>query len=142
LFQRLRQLDIVKPIQIKISNPLPKNFDYAQRCAHCFNASGHSIEKCWHLKREVQKLIVTGDIVVQNQDVVDTSQSPSPVHDETHMVGMICVEKEYENYSEILGGKLGAKLSALSLSVPKVDLKNEPTNGTQNNLLGQCDEDS
>nr|XP_009601581.1 extensin-3-like [Nicotiana tomentosiformis] len=53
LFQKLRQLDMLKLIQIKIPNPLSKNFDFSQRCAYCYNAPGHSIEKCWHLKRAV-----------------------------------------------------------------------------------------
>lgn len=78
-------------------------------------------------EKAIQKLINAGDIVVQNPDAVDTSQSPSPFHNETHMVGMIGFEKEYENSSEILGGPRVAKLSVLS----EVDLKNEPAKGSQ-----------
>ncbi|XP_070054868.1 uncharacterized protein [Nicotiana tomentosiformis] len=131
LFQKLRQLDMLKPIQIKMLNPLPKNFDYSQRCSYCSDAPGHNIEKCWHLKRAFQKLIDAGDITVQNPVAADTSQSPLSVHNETHIVGMICVEKEYENSSKLLRGPLAAKFSALSVSVPKVDLKNESAKGTQ-----------
>nr|XP_033513560.1 uncharacterized protein LOC117278227 [Nicotiana tomentosiformis] len=122
---------MLKPIQIKMSNPLPKNFDFSQRCAYCSTAPGHSIEQCWHLKRAVQKLIDACDITVQNSDASDTSQSSLPVHNETHMVGMICVEKEYENSSESLGGPLAAKFSAVSISVPEVVLKNELAKRTQ-----------
>jgi len=121
-------------------NPLPKKFDFSQRCAYFSDAPGHSTEKCWHLKKAIQKLIDTGDIVMQNPDAVDTSQSPSPVHNETHMVGMICFEKEYENSSEVLGGPHAAKLSALS----EFDLKNEPAKGTQTqfakvNVMKTCE---
>ncbi|XP_075106488.1 uncharacterized protein LOC142179575 [Nicotiana tabacum] len=124
LFQRLRQLDMLKPIQIKRSNPLPKKFDFSQRCAYCSDAPGHNIEKCWHLKGAVQKLINTGDITAQNPNAADTIQSPLP---EMHMEDMIRVEKENENYSEILGGPRTAKLSMLT----EVDLKSEPAKGTQ-----------
>ncbi|XP_019227723.1 PREDICTED: extensin-like [Nicotiana attenuata] len=57
------------------------------------------------------------DITVQNPDAADTSQRPLPVHNDTHMVGMICVEKEYENSYEFLGRPLAAKFSALSVSI-------------------------
>lgn len=122
---------MLKPTQIKMMNPLPKNFDYSQRCAYCSNSPGHSIEKRWHLKRAVHKLIDAGDITVQNPDTTDTSQSPLHVHNETHMVGMIYVEKEYENSSEFLGIPLTAKFSTLSVLVPEVDLKNEVAKGAQ-----------
>ncbi|XP_070019808.1 uncharacterized protein [Nicotiana sylvestris] len=124
LFQRLRQLDMLKPIQIKRSNPLPKKFDFSQRCAYCSDALGHNIEKCWHLKGAVQKLINTGDITAQNPNAADTIQSPLP---EMHMEDMIRVEKENENYFEILGGPRTAKLSMLT----EVDLKSELAKGTQ-----------
>ncbi|XP_070014078.1 uncharacterized protein [Nicotiana sylvestris] len=84
-----------------------------------------------------------GGIVVQNPDAVDTSKSLSPIHNETHMVGMICFEKKYENSSEILGGPHGAKLSTLS----EVDLKNEPAKKTQmqfaiDNVMETCESPS
>nr|XP_016439321.1 PREDICTED: uncharacterized protein LOC107765209 [Nicotiana tabacum] len=44
---------------------------------------------------------------------------------------MICVEKEYENSSESLGGLLAAKFSAVSILLPEVDLKNELAKRTQ-----------
>jgi len=119
---------MLKPIQIKMSNPLPKKFDFSQRCAYCSDAPGHDIEKCWHLKGAVQKIIDAGDITAQNPNAADTSQIPLL---ETHMEDMTCVEKEYENYSEILGRPVAAKLLALSLLVPKVDHKNEPAKRTQ-----------
>ncbi|XP_070020642.1 uncharacterized protein [Nicotiana sylvestris] len=93
LFQRLRKLDMLKSTQKKMPNPLPKKFDFSQRCAYCSDASGHDIEKCWNLKNAIQRLIDAGDIVVQNPDAADTSQSPLHVHNETHMVGMIYLER-------------------------------------------------
>jgi len=140
LFQKLKQLDMLKSIQIKMSNLLSKKFDFFQRCAYCSDAPGHDIEKCLNLKNAIQKLIDAGDIVVQNPDAADTSQSPSSVHNETHMVGMIYFEKECENSSGSLGGSHATKLSTLS----GVDLKNEPAEGTQkqfvkNNVMKTCE---
>lgn len=80
---------MLKPIQIKMPNPLTKKFDFSQRCAYCSYAPGNDIEKYWNLKNAIQKLIDARDIIVQNPDAVDTSQSPSLVHNETHMVGKI-----------------------------------------------------
>jgi len=121
-------------------NPLPKKFDFSQRCAYCSDAPGHDIEKCWNQKKAIQKLIDAGDIVVQNPDATDTSQSPSPMHNETHMMGMIYVEKEYENSSENLGGPHATKLSALL----EVDPKKKQAKGTQkkfakNNVMETCE---
>lgn len=134
---------MLKPIQIKMSNPLPKKFDFSQRCAYCSDAPEHDIEKCWHLKKAIQKLIDAGDIVVQNPDAANTNQGPSPVRNETHVVGMIYFEKGYENSSEILGGPCATKLSALS----EVDPKNEQAQGTQkqfvkNNVMEICEDPS
>ena len=80
---------------------------------------------------------------MQNPDAADTSQSLSPVHNETHMVGMIYFEKECENSSGILGGPRATKLSALS----EVDPKNEQAKGTQrqsvkNNVMETCESPS
>ncbi|XP_019252856.1 PREDICTED: uncharacterized protein LOC109231668 [Nicotiana attenuata] len=38
LFQRLRQLGVLRPIESKIPNPFPKNLDYSLRCAYCSDA--------------------------------------------------------------------------------------------------------
>jgi len=91
---------------------------------YCSDATGHGIEKCWSLMKAIQKLIDAGNIVIQNPDAADTSQSPSSVHNETHML-------ECENSSGSLGGTRVAELSALS----EVDLKNEPREGPKSNLL-------
>jgi len=72
---------------------------------------------------------------VQHPNAADTSQSPLPVHNEMHMVDMICVEREYENCPESLGGPLTTKCSTLSVLVPEVYLKDELDKGTQKLLL-------
>ncbi|XP_019251119.1 PREDICTED: uncharacterized protein LOC109230039 [Nicotiana attenuata] len=57
LFQRLRQLDVLRPIESKLPNPPPKNLDYSLRCAYCSDTPGHDTVKCWHLKNAIRELI-------------------------------------------------------------------------------------
>ena len=45
-FQKLRTLNVLSPIERKMSNPPPRNLDYYQHCAYCSNAPGHNIERC------------------------------------------------------------------------------------------------
>ncbi|XP_070003320.1 uncharacterized protein [Nicotiana sylvestris] len=75
------------------------------------------------LGKPFNDVLKMGEMVEEGikSDAADTSQGPSPVCNETHMVGMIYIEKEYENSSEFLGGPRAMKLSALS----EVDPKNE-----------------
>ncbi|XP_019239208.1 PREDICTED: uncharacterized protein LOC109219223 [Nicotiana attenuata] len=87
--ERLRQLDVLRPIESKIPNPPPKNLDYSLRCAYCSDAPGHDIEKCWHLKRAIQEIIDTNQIVVQSPDTPNINQNPLPAHAETHMIEIV-----------------------------------------------------
>ncbi|XP_070026042.1 uncharacterized protein [Nicotiana sylvestris] len=82
LFQRLRWLDVLRPIESKIPNPHPMNLDYSLRCAYCSNASGHDIKKCWHLKRAIQELIDTNQIIVQSPDTPNINQNPLSAREE------------------------------------------------------------
>ncbi|XP_070051374.1 uncharacterized protein [Nicotiana tomentosiformis] len=97
LFQRLRQLDVLRPIEPKIPNPPPRNLDYSLRCAYCSDAPGHDTEKCWHLKRAIQELIDTNQIVVQSPEVPNINQNPLPAHAETHMIEIVHKDGEPKN---------------------------------------------
>ncbi|XP_070053934.1 uncharacterized protein [Nicotiana tomentosiformis] len=99
LFQRLKQLDVLRPIEAKIPNPPPKNLDYSLRYAYCSDALGHDTEKCWHLKRAIQELIDTNQIVVQSPDAPNINQNPSPAHVETHMIEIVHKDGELRNFS-------------------------------------------
>ncbi|XP_070048831.1 uncharacterized protein [Nicotiana tomentosiformis] len=100
LFQRLRQLDVLRPIEPKIPNPLPRNLDYSLRCAYCSDASGHDTEKCWHLKRAIQELIDTNQIMVQSPEAPNINQNPLPAHVETHMIEIVHKDGEPKNSSK------------------------------------------
>ncbi|XP_070028760.1 uncharacterized protein [Nicotiana sylvestris] len=49
----LRQLDMLRPIESKLSNPLPKNLDYSVSCEYCSGTLGHDTKKCWNLKNAI-----------------------------------------------------------------------------------------
>ncbi|XP_070045058.1 uncharacterized protein [Nicotiana tomentosiformis] len=100
LFQRLRQLDVLRPIEPKIPNPPPRNLDYSLRCAYCSDAPGNDIEKCWHLKRAIQELIDTNQIVVQSPEAPNINQNPLPAHAETHMIEIVHKDGEPKNSSK------------------------------------------
>ncbi|XP_070040387.1 uncharacterized protein [Nicotiana tomentosiformis] len=100
LFQRLRQLDVLRPIEPKTPNPSPRNLDYSLRCTYCSDAPRHDTEKCWHLKRAIQELIDTNQIVVQSPKAPNINQNPLPAHVETHMIEIIHKDGEPKNSSK------------------------------------------
>nr|XP_009612172.1 uncharacterized protein LOC104105536 [Nicotiana tomentosiformis] len=89
LFQRLRQLDVLRPIEPKIRNPPPRNLDYSLRYAYYSDAPGQDTEKCWHLKRAIQELIDTNQIVVQSPEAPNINQNPLSGHAEIHMIEIV-----------------------------------------------------
>ena len=82
-------MNVLSPIERKVSNSPPKNVDYSRRCAYCSDAPGHDTEKCWFLKKAIQELIDTQQIVVQNSDAPNINQNPLPTHTETNMLELI-----------------------------------------------------
>ncbi|XP_070049903.1 uncharacterized protein [Nicotiana tomentosiformis] len=100
LFQRLRQLDVLRPIEPKIPNPPPRNLDYSLRCTYCSDAPGHDTEKCWHLKRAIQELIDKNQIMVQSPEAPNINQNPLPAHAETHMIKIVHKDGEPKNFSK------------------------------------------
>ncbi|XP_019252806.1 PREDICTED: uncharacterized protein LOC109231613 [Nicotiana attenuata] len=100
LFQRLRQLDVLRPIELKLPNPPPKNLDYSLRCAYCSDAPGNDTEKCWHLKSAIQELIDTNQIMVQSPEAPNINQNPLPAHAETHMIEIVYKDGDPEKPSK------------------------------------------
>ncbi|XP_070029866.1 uncharacterized protein [Nicotiana sylvestris] len=86
--------------ELKIPNPHPKNLDYSLRCAYCSDAPGHDIEKCWHLKRAIQELIDTNQIVVQSPDAPNINQNPLPAHEKIHIIEIVHNDGEPKKYSK------------------------------------------
>ncbi|PHT69852.1 hypothetical protein T459_24956 [Capsicum annuum] len=68
LFQRLVQEAMITPLFGHTLNRRSRNFDPNARCAYHSEAQGNSIEDCRDLKREIEKMIHDGSIMVQNID--------------------------------------------------------------------------
>ncbi|XP_070025533.1 uncharacterized protein [Nicotiana sylvestris] len=82
----LRQLDMLRPIQSKLPNPIPKNLDYSVSCEYCSGTPGYDMEKCWHLKSAIQVLTDTNKIEVQAPEAPNINRNPMPTHQETNMI--------------------------------------------------------
>ncbi|XP_019228239.1 PREDICTED: uncharacterized protein LOC109209431 [Nicotiana attenuata] len=89
LFHRLRQLDMLRPIESKLPNPPPKNLDYSVSCEYCSGTPGHDTEKCWHLKCAIQELIDTNRIEVQAPETPNINRNPMPAHQKTNMIEIV-----------------------------------------------------
>ncbi|KAM3397394.1 hypothetical protein P3S68_000906 [Capsicum galapagoense] len=59
---------MITPLLGHTSNRRLRNFDPNARCTYHSDAQGHSIEDCRDLKREIEKMIQDGSIMVQNID--------------------------------------------------------------------------
>ncbi|XP_075086717.1 uncharacterized protein LOC142169417 [Nicotiana tabacum] len=91
---------LLRPIEPKTPNPPPRNLDYSLRCTYCSDAPGHDTEKCWHLKRVIQELIDTNQIVVQSPETPNINQNPLSAHAETHMIEIALKDGEPKNSSK------------------------------------------
>ncbi|XP_075074637.1 uncharacterized protein LOC142162213 [Nicotiana tabacum] len=100
LFQWLRKLEVLRPIEAKILNPPLKNLDYSLRCAYCSDAPGHDTEKCYSLKMAIQELIDANKIVVQSPDAPNINQNPLLAHAETHMIEIVHKDGETKKSSK------------------------------------------
>ncbi|MCD7446351.1 hypothetical protein HAX54_005958 [Datura stramonium] len=61
-FEMLRSHEILHPKNDDIPNPLRKDFDPNKHCAFHSGMQGHDTNECRHLKKEIQKLIISGRI--------------------------------------------------------------------------------
>ncbi|XP_070007413.1 uncharacterized protein [Nicotiana sylvestris] len=93
---RLRQLDMLKPIEAKLPNPPPRNLDHSVCCKYCSGAPRHNMEKCWQLKTAIQELIDTNRIEIQAPEASNINQNPLPTHHETNMIEYKAIPWNYE----------------------------------------------
>ncbi|XP_070019721.1 uncharacterized protein [Nicotiana sylvestris] len=70
------------------TDPYAKGFDPTIWCMYHSNLQVHSIEDCCALKREKERMIREGIIVIQDSDTQNIAQNPLPAHDDAHFVGM------------------------------------------------------
>ena len=64
---------MITPLLGHTLNLRSRNFNPNARCVYHSDAQGHSIEDCRDLKREIEKMIQDGSIMVQNIDIKGSS---------------------------------------------------------------------
>lgn len=69
LFERLRHAGLIEPLPAYTPDSRVKSFDPAARYAYHSNVRGHNIESCRNMKRELEKMIQKGRIVINNSDM-------------------------------------------------------------------------
>ncbi|XP_070020801.1 uncharacterized protein [Nicotiana sylvestris] len=57
---------------------------------------GHNVESCRDLKREIERMIQEGIIVVQDNDTQNITQNPLPTHDDAHFGDMLTEVNDIE----------------------------------------------
>ncbi|XP_060182324.1 uncharacterized protein LOC132611988 [Lycium barbarum] len=77
-------------------NPNARGFDPTIRCEYHSNTQGHSTKNCFTLKRAIEKLIDDKSIVIHDEEAPNVTNNPLPTHNNAHVVGMICDDKEYK----------------------------------------------
>ncbi|KAJ1427424.1 hypothetical protein SESBI_09677 [Sesbania bispinosa] len=76
LYDTLLQQHLVTPeVPQPVSNPPPKWYNPAKMCKYHMGAPGHSIEKCWTFKLQVQRLRDAGQLFFEEGERKSTGTS-------------------------------------------------------------------
>ena len=84
---------MIAPIPPNHVDPRARSFDPSKRCEYHSNAQGHNVEDCRALKREIERMIQEGIIVVQGSNTPTVTRNPLQVHDNTQIVGVVGNDK-------------------------------------------------
>ncbi|XP_019255005.1 PREDICTED: uncharacterized protein LOC109233575 [Nicotiana attenuata] len=97
LFQKLKQMGVIRPIAPHHMHPDSHGLQANARCEYHSGAPGHSTDDCWTLKRAIERLISEKLIVVTNgEDPSNVTNNSFPAHNDVHFVGMIDRDQEYK----------------------------------------------
>lgn len=122
MFQKLRALNILSPIERKMSNPPLRTLDYSQHCAYCSDSTGHNIEVCWYLKRAIKDLNYTNRIMVESLNGPNINQNQLPRHTETNILEMMKSCEEFKvPYKPILKEGTSAENSTNVVDLTKME---------------------
>ncbi|XP_060212073.1 uncharacterized protein LOC132639649 [Lycium barbarum] len=94
LFERLRTARLLQPIEGRIPDPIPRNFEGNKRCAYHSGIQGHDTEECFGLKNQVEALIKSGAIQCTSAPP-NVNNNPLPNHG-NRAVNMISFDEEYD----------------------------------------------
>uniref|UniRef100_M1DGZ3 Gag-pro n=1 Tax=Solanum tuberosum TaxID=4113 RepID=M1DGZ3_SOLTU len=87
LFERLRTAGVLQPVEGKLPDPIPHNFDGNKRCAYHSGVQGHDTEDCYGLKNQIESLIRRG-VIKCTPAPPNVNNNPLPNH-ENREVNMV-----------------------------------------------------
>ena len=68
MFEKLKLSGLIELLLGYTPDPYAKGFNPAVRCMYHSNVQGHSIEDCRSLKKEIERMIQEGAIVINDSD--------------------------------------------------------------------------
>ncbi|KAG5631521.1 hypothetical protein H5410_003238 [Solanum commersonii] len=80
LFERLRAAGVLQPVEGKLPDPIPRNFDGSKRCAYHSGVQGHDTEDCYGLKNQIESLIRRG-VIKCTPAPPNVNNNPLPNHE-------------------------------------------------------------
>ncbi|KAG5599489.1 hypothetical protein H5410_030859 [Solanum commersonii] len=90
----LRTTRVLQPVEGKLLDLIPCNFDRNKRCAYHLGVQGHDIEDCYGLKNQIESLIRRG-LTKCTPSPPNVKNNPLPNH-ENQKVNMVTPDEEYE----------------------------------------------
>uniref|UniRef100_M1DW54 Uncharacterized protein n=1 Tax=Solanum tuberosum TaxID=4113 RepID=M1DW54_SOLTU len=93
LFERLRTAGVLQPVQGKLPDPIPRNFDGNKQYAYHSGIQGHDTEDCYGLKNQIESLIKRG-VIKCTPAPPNVNNNPLPNH-ENRKVNMVTLDEEY-----------------------------------------------
>ncbi|KAG5615843.1 hypothetical protein H5410_015667 [Solanum commersonii] len=101
LFERLRTAGVLQPVEGKLPDTIPHNFDGNKRCAYHSGVQGHDTEDCYGLKNQIESLIKRG-VIKCTPTPPNVNNNPLPNH-ENREVNMVTLDDKYgtPNYPNI-----------------------------------------
>ncbi|XP_049391611.1 uncharacterized protein LOC125856071 [Solanum stenotomum] len=93
LFERLRTARVLQPVEGKLPDPIPHNFDGNKRCAYHSGVQRHDTEDCYGLKNQIESLIRRG-VIKCTLAPPNVNNNPLPNHENLE-VNMVTLDDEY-----------------------------------------------
>ncbi|KAH0719096.1 hypothetical protein KY285_015127 [Solanum tuberosum] len=89
----LRTAGVLQPVEGKLPDPIPRNFDGNKRCAYHLGIQRHDPEDCYGLKNQIEFLIRRG-VIKYTLAPPNVNNNPLPNH-ENGEVNMVTLDEEY-----------------------------------------------
>ena len=100
LYAYLLERKLVTPMFARPrEGPLPPDFDPSKKCEHHFEAEGHALKECYHLRDRVQDLIDNKLIQFNNAAILNIITNPLPLYQEGTINAIITMEERVLDFS-------------------------------------------